>query len=185
MSRDPGRGRWLLLAACAHVFFLFPPFRTRAFALSVVLEDAEDKAEVPVLQKSEKRGTVSKRSKEIASFIIPTHTWIFSSSGAKLEITILVSKSIFWFTELKEVIFIIQSQSNSFHSKRAEDLKRDILKQAADLGKINWCLGKRNVYYLCLTRVFLFFLKELPTVLLIHQMGRHEGAWTILPLMRE
>uniref|UniRef100_A0A8C3PXW7 Beta 3-glucosyltransferase n=1 Tax=Chrysolophus pictus TaxID=9089 RepID=A0A8C3PXW7_CHRPC len=52
-------------------------------------------------------------------------------------------------------------QSNSFHSKRAEDLKRDILKQTADLGK------------------------ELPTVLLIHQMDRHEGAWTILPLMRD
>uniref|UniRef100_A0A8C3LB41 Beta 3-glucosyltransferase n=1 Tax=Chrysolophus pictus TaxID=9089 RepID=A0A8C3LB41_CHRPC len=43
----------------------------------------------------------------------------------------------------------------------AEDLKRDILKQTADLGK------------------------ELPTVLLIHQMDRHEGAWTILPLMRD
>ncbi|XP_046765835.1 beta-1,3-glucosyltransferase isoform X2 [Gallus gallus] len=98
----------------------------KAFALSVVLEDAEDKTEVPGLQKSEKRGTVSKRSKE-----------------------------------LKEVIFVIQSQSNSFHSKRAEDLKRDILKQTADLGK------------------------ELPTVLLIHQMDRHEGAWTILPLMRD
>ncbi|NXW16454.1 B3GLT glucosyltransferase, partial [Circaetus pectoralis] len=63
--------------------------------------------------------------------------------------------------ELKEIVFIIQSQSNSFHSKRAEDLKRDILKQAADLGK------------------------ELPTVLLIHQMDGHEGAWTILPLMRD
>ncbi|XP_046765166.1 beta-1,3-glucosyltransferase isoform X3 [Gallus gallus] len=126
MSRDPGRSRWLFLAACAHVFFLLPPLRTRAFALSVVLEDAEDKTEVPGLQKSEKRGTVSKRSKE-----------------------------------LKEVIFVIQSQRNSFHSKRAEDLKRDILKQTADLGK------------------------ELPTVLLIHQMDRHEGAWTILPLMRD
>uniref|UniRef100_A0A8C3LFJ3 Beta 3-glucosyltransferase n=1 Tax=Chrysolophus pictus TaxID=9089 RepID=A0A8C3LFJ3_CHRPC len=67
----------------------------------------------------------------------PIHTWLF------------------------KVVFVIQSQSNSFHSKRAEDLKRDILKQTADLGK------------------------ELPTVLLIHQMDRHEGAWTILPLMRD
>ncbi|KAM4790220.1 beta-1,3-glucosyltransferase isoform 1-T1 [Cyanocitta cristata] len=63
--------------------------------------------------------------------------------------------------ELKGIVFVIQSQSNSFHSKRAEDLKRDILKQAVDLGK------------------------ELPTVLLIHQINRHEGAWTILPLMRD
>uniref|UniRef100_A0A8C3LB43 Beta 3-glucosyltransferase n=1 Tax=Chrysolophus pictus TaxID=9089 RepID=A0A8C3LB43_CHRPC len=58
-------------------------------------------------------------------------------------------------------VLMMSSQSNSFHSKRAEDLKRDILKQTADLGK------------------------ELPTVLLIHQMDRHEGAWTILPLMRD
>ncbi|XP_077029932.1 beta-1,3-glucosyltransferase isoform X2 [Agelaius phoeniceus] len=63
--------------------------------------------------------------------------------------------------ELKGIVFVIQSQSNSFHSKRAEDLKRDILKQAVDLGK------------------------ELPTVLLIHQIDRHEGAWTILPLMTD
>uniref|UniRef100_A0A8C3CZC7 Beta-1,3-glucosyltransferase n=1 Tax=Cairina moschata TaxID=8855 RepID=A0A8C3CZC7_CAIMO len=96
------------------------------FALNVVLDDAEDTTELPVLQKSEKSGTVSKRSRE-----------------------------------LKEIVFVIQSQSNSFHSKRAEDLKRDILKQAADLGK------------------------ELPRVLLIHEIDRHEGAWTILPLMRD
>ncbi|KAL9866457.1 beta-1,3-glucosyltransferase isoform 4-T4 [Geothlypis trichas] len=63
--------------------------------------------------------------------------------------------------ELKGIVFVIQSQSNSFHSKRAEDLKSDILKQAVDLGK------------------------ELPTVLLIHQIDRHEGAWTILPLMTD
>ncbi|KAF4788057.1 Beta-1,3-glucosyltransferase [Turdus rufiventris] len=43
--------------------------------------------------------------------------------------------------ELKGIVFVIQSQSNSFHSKRAEDLKRDILKQAEDLGK-EWFLGK-------------------------------------------
>nr|XP_038030653.1 beta-1,3-glucosyltransferase isoform X2 [Anas platyrhynchos] len=124
--RQPGCERWLLLAACAHVLVLLPPPRSRAFALNVILDDAEDTAELPVLQKSEKSGTVSKRSRE-----------------------------------LKEIVFVIQSQSNSFHSKRAEDLKRDILKQAADLGK------------------------ELPIVLLIHEINRHEGAWTILPLMRD
>ncbi|XP_075346916.1 beta-1,3-glucosyltransferase isoform X2 [Mycteria americana] len=126
MSREPGCNRWLLFAACTHLFFLLPPLRTRAFAVSVVPEGAEDETELPVLQKSENSGTISKISKE-----------------------------------LKEIVFIIQSQSNSFHSKRAEDLKRDILKQTADLGK------------------------ELPTVLLIHQMDGHEGAWTILPLMRD
>ncbi|KAH1186650.1 hypothetical protein KIL84_019399, partial [Mauremys mutica] len=62
--------------------------------------------------------------------------------------------------ELQEIVFVIQSQSNSFHSKRAEDLESNILKQAEELGK------------------------ELPRVLLIHQMDRHDGAWTILPLMQ-
>ncbi|KAJ7415060.1 Beta-1,3-glucosyltransferase [Willisornis vidua] len=100
--------------------------KEQTLALSVVPEGAEDKTELPVLQKPKESRTVSKLSRE-----------------------------------LKEIVFVIQSQSNSFHSKRAEDLKRDILKQAADLGK------------------------ELPTVLLIHQMDRHEGAWTILPLMKD
>uniref|UniRef100_A0A674JT92 Fringe-like glycosyltransferase domain-containing protein n=1 Tax=Terrapene triunguis TaxID=2587831 RepID=A0A674JT92_9SAUR len=76
---------------------------------------------------------------------------------------ILFSLNIFisLFTELQEIVFVIQSQSNSFHSKRAEDLERNILKQAEELGK------------------------ELPRVLLIHQMDRHDGAWTILPLMQD
>ncbi|XP_060090701.1 beta-1,3-glucosyltransferase [Heteronotia binoei] len=63
--------------------------------------------------------------------------------------------------ELKEIVFVIQSQSNSFHSKRADALKQNILKQAAVLGK------------------------EIPTVLLIHLLDRHEAAWTILPLMHD
>ncbi|GAB1290503.1 Beta-1,3-glucosyltransferase [Apodemus speciosus] len=35
--------------------------------------------------------------------------------------------------DLKEIVFVIQSQSNSFHARRAEQLKRNILKQAANL----------------------------------------------------
>ncbi|XP_023570825.1 beta-1,3-glucosyltransferase [Octodon degus] len=60
---------------------------------------------------------------------------------------------------LKEIIFVIQSQSNSFHAKRAEQLKKRILKQAANL------------------------TQELPRVLLLHQLATQEGAWTILPLL--
>ncbi|RMC07236.1 hypothetical protein DUI87_16693 [Hirundo rustica rustica] len=126
MSREPGCSRWLLFAACAHLVFLLPPLRARAFAVTVISEGAEDETELPVLQKPGKSNTISKIGRE-----------------------------------LKGIVFVIQSQSNSFHSKRAEDLKRDILKQAVDLGK------------------------ELPTVLLIHQIDRHEGAWTILPLMTD
>ncbi|XP_051489649.1 beta-1,3-glucosyltransferase isoform X3 [Apus apus] len=125
MSREPGCSRWPLFAACA-CLFLLPPLLARAFAVGVAPGAAEDETELPVLQKSEKSGTISKISRE-----------------------------------LKEIVFVIQSQSNYFHSKKAEDLKRDILKQAADLGK------------------------ELPVVLLTHQMEGHEGAWTILPLMRD
>lgn len=38
--------------------------------------------------------------------------------------------------DLKEIVFVIQSQSNSFHAKRAEELKRNILKQAANLTQV-------------------------------------------------
>ncbi|XP_074072199.1 beta-1,3-glucosyltransferase isoform X3 [Macrotis lagotis] len=61
--------------------------------------------------------------------------------------------------DLKEVVFVIQSQSNSFHAERAKQLEQNILKQAADL------------------------TQELPRVLLVHLLDKHEGAWTILPLL--
>ncbi|GAB5566268.1 beta-1 [Prionailurus iriomotensis] len=48
--------------------------------------------------------------------------------------------------DLKGIVFVIQSQSNSFHAKRAEQLKQSILKQAANL------------------------TQELPRVLLLHQI---------------
>ncbi|KAM9173473.1 beta-1,3-glucosyltransferase isoform 4-T4 [Pangshura tecta] len=85
--------------------------------------------------------------------------------------------------ELQEIVFVIQSQSNSFHSKRAEDLERNILKQAEELGKV---LQRYLPVYL-LGKLLLGFgdKQELPRVLLIHQMDRHDGAWTILPLMQD
>uniref|UniRef100_A0AC11EN74 Beta 3-glucosyltransferase n=1 Tax=Ovis aries TaxID=9940 RepID=A0AC11EN74_SHEEP len=61
--------------------------------------------------------------------------------------------------DLKEIVFVIQSQSNSFHAKKAEQLKQSILKQSAAL------------------------TQEMPTVLLLHQLAQQEGAWTILPLL--
>ncbi|XP_073651120.1 beta-1,3-glucosyltransferase isoform X2 [Tursiops truncatus] len=61
--------------------------------------------------------------------------------------------------DLKGIAFVIQSQSNSFHAKKAEQLKQSILKQAADL------------------------TQEVPRVLLLHQLAQQEGAWTILPLL--
>ncbi|XP_072832186.1 beta-1,3-glucosyltransferase [Vicugna pacos] len=61
--------------------------------------------------------------------------------------------------DLKEIVFVIQSQSNSFHARKAEQLKKSVLKQAADL------------------------TQEGPRVLLLHQLAQQEGAWTILPLL--
>uniref|UniRef100_A0A5S6N564 Coiled-coil domain-containing protein 69 n=1 Tax=Xenopus tropicalis TaxID=8364 RepID=A0A5S6N564_XENTR len=55
------------------------------------------------------------------------------------------------------IVFVIQSQSNSFHKKRAEDLKENILKQAAVISK------------------------KLPKVLLIDELEPSESAWTIFP----
>ncbi|XP_066225401.1 beta-1,3-glucosyltransferase isoform X4 [Saccopteryx leptura] len=60
--------------------------------------------------------------------------------------------------DLKEIVFVIQSQSNSFHAKRAEELRTSILRQAAAL------------------------TQELPRALLLHELSEQEGAWTILPL---
>ncbi|XP_060047640.1 beta-1,3-glucosyltransferase [Erinaceus europaeus] len=61
--------------------------------------------------------------------------------------------------DLKGIVFVIQSQSNSFHAKRAEQLKKSILEQSAQL------------------------TQELPSVLLLHQLAKQEGAWTILPIL--
>ncbi|XP_063807832.1 beta-1,3-glucosyltransferase isoform X2 [Pseudophryne corroboree] len=61
--------------------------------------------------------------------------------------------------ELGEIVIVIQSQSNSFHKKRAEDLKGNILEQAAK------------------------FSKKPPTVLLLHEVASSEGAWTVLPVI--
>ncbi|XP_006879696.1 PREDICTED: beta-1,3-glucosyltransferase [Elephantulus edwardii] len=61
--------------------------------------------------------------------------------------------------ELKRIVFVIQSQRSSFHVKRAERLKASILTQASELSQ------------------------DYPSVALLHQLGKLEGAWTILPLL--
>ncbi|KAJ8368502.1 hypothetical protein SKAU_G00085300 [Synaphobranchus kaupii] len=58
-----------------------------------------------------------------------------------------------------EIVFVIQSQQNSFHMKRAEECRAKLLEQAADL--------KQNP----------------PVVLLLHSLSDNEGDWSILPLL--
>ncbi|XP_066555815.1 beta 3-glucosyltransferase a isoform X2 [Amia ocellicauda] len=61
--------------------------------------------------------------------------------------------------DLKEIVFIIQSQRNSFHAKYAERRRDELLQQAASLEQ------------------------TLPAVLLIHKLTENEGDWSILPLL--
>ncbi|XP_069046239.1 beta 3-glucosyltransferase a isoform X2 [Lepisosteus oculatus] len=61
--------------------------------------------------------------------------------------------------DLKEIVFVIQSQSSSFHAKRAEGYREELLQQARSLEQ------------------------NLPPVLLIHEVTENEGDWSILPLL--
>ncbi|XP_062872861.1 beta 3-glucosyltransferase a [Trichomycterus rosablanca] len=60
---------------------------------------------------------------------------------------------------LKEVVFIIQSQKNSYHAQRAERLRADLLSQSQSLQE------------------------EAPVILLLHTLSDNEGDWSILPLL--
>ncbi|XP_076002020.1 beta 3-glucosyltransferase a isoform X2 [Genypterus blacodes] len=61
--------------------------------------------------------------------------------------------------DLREIVFIIQSQSNSFHVRQAERRRDDLFKQAQSLTEAP------------------------PVVLLLHSLSDNEGGWSILPLL--
>uniref|UniRef100_A0A3Q0R9N6 Beta 3-glucosyltransferase a n=1 Tax=Amphilophus citrinellus TaxID=61819 RepID=A0A3Q0R9N6_AMPCI len=61
--------------------------------------------------------------------------------------------------DLREIVFIIQSQSNSFHVTQAERRRADLLEQARS------------------------FTEKPPVVLLLHGLSDNEGDWSILPLL--
>ncbi|KAM6960526.1 beta 3-glucosyltransferase a [Aplochiton taeniatus] len=60
---------------------------------------------------------------------------------------------------LREIVFVIQSQSNSFHVRRAEKRRADLLKQSESL------------------------TQKPPTVLYLHSLSDNDGDWSILPLL--
>ncbi|XP_056141306.1 beta-1,3-glucosyltransferase [Lampris incognitus] len=60
---------------------------------------------------------------------------------------------------LEKVVILIQSQRNSFHARRAELRKEEILQEASELGQ------------------------GIPVVLLLHEVSKHEGDWRILPTL--
>ncbi|CAG00414.1 unnamed protein product [Tetraodon nigroviridis] len=60
----------------------------------------------------------------------------------------------------QEVVVVIQSQRNSYHARRGEQRKVEILQQAADLGQ-----------------------GGLLRVLLLHQLSEFEGDWSVLPAL--
>ncbi|XP_067364274.1 beta 3-glucosyltransferase a isoform X2 [Channa argus] len=61
--------------------------------------------------------------------------------------------------DLREIVFVIQSQSNSFHVRQADGRRADLLKQAHSL------------------------TEKAPLVLLLHTLSDNEGDWSILPLL--
>ncbi|XP_051783150.1 beta 3-glucosyltransferase a [Erpetoichthys calabaricus] len=61
--------------------------------------------------------------------------------------------------DVREIVFIIQSQRNSFHAKLAGKRRQALIESAET------------------------FSKNLPVVLLIHDLTESEGGWSILPLM--
>nr|XP_054598440.1 beta 3-glucosyltransferase a isoform X2 [Nothobranchius furzeri] len=61
--------------------------------------------------------------------------------------------------DLQEIVFVIQSQSNSFHVKQAERRRADLLEQAHSLRE------------------------DPPVVLCLHSLSDNEGDWSILPLL--
>ncbi|XP_077578452.1 beta 3-glucosyltransferase a [Stigmatopora nigra] len=60
---------------------------------------------------------------------------------------------------VEEVVFVIQSQSNSFHAGQAHKRREDLLRQA------------------------LAASQKAPVVLLLHTLSDNEGDWSILPLL--
>uniref|UniRef100_UPI0037E83D4B beta-1,3-glucosyltransferase n=1 Tax=Semicossyphus pulcher TaxID=241346 RepID=UPI0037E83D4B len=60
---------------------------------------------------------------------------------------------------LEEVVFVIQSQKNSYHARRAGQRKAEILQQAAQQGQ------------------------GAPAVLLLHELSQHDRDWSILPAL--
>ncbi|XP_059820100.1 beta 3-glucosyltransferase a isoform X1 [Hypanus sabinus] len=75
------------------------------------------------------------------------------------QVSVDSSKSRKTSIELNEVVFVIQSQKQSFHASQATKLKQDILLQSEA------------------------FSQYLPTVLFIHELSKQEGAWTIIPII--
>uniref|UniRef100_A0A8D0CJV6 Beta 3-glucosyltransferase a n=1 Tax=Scleropages formosus TaxID=113540 RepID=A0A8D0CJV6_SCLFO len=63
------------------------------------------------------------------------------------------------FSDLQEVVFIIQSQKNSVHVERAQKRQAELLQQAQKIDQ------------------------RLPSVLLLHSLSDNEGDWSILPLL--
>nr|XP_057935008.1 beta 3-glucosyltransferase a [Doryrhamphus excisus] len=61
--------------------------------------------------------------------------------------------------DLQDIVFVIQSQSNSFHVRRAEKQRADLLQQARAQSE------------------------KPPVVLLLHSLSDNEGDWSILPLL--
>ncbi|XP_062262303.1 beta-1,3-glucosyltransferase [Platichthys flesus] len=61
--------------------------------------------------------------------------------------------------EVEELVFVIQSQRNSYHARRGVQRRAEILQQAAELGQV------------------------VPVVVLLHELSEYAGDWSILPAL--
>ncbi|NP_001289177.1 beta-1,3-glucosyltransferase precursor [Danio rerio] len=61
--------------------------------------------------------------------------------------------------ELRDVLFVIQSQRNSYHTQRAEQRRKEILHQAQTVTQSS------------------------PDVVLLHKLSHYDGNWSILPAL--
>uniref|UniRef100_A0A4W3K529 Beta 3-glucosyltransferase a n=1 Tax=Callorhinchus milii TaxID=7868 RepID=A0A4W3K529_CALMI len=95
---------------------------------------------------------------------VPSCTGFWSqvllNDGAVSPVSSLLPRGCISLGKPNDIVFIIQSQKQSFHAKQATKLKQDILLQAEAISQ------------------------HLPTVLLIHELSKHEGAWTIIPILQ-
>ncbi|KAK0135064.1 Beta-1,3-glucosyltransferase [Merluccius polli] len=71
----------------------------------------------------------------------------------------LLSSSLSSVTGPQQVVLVIQSQRNSYHSRQASQRKEEILLQATQLGQ------------------------GAPVVLLLHELSQNDGDWSILPAL--
>lgn len=70
-------------------------------------------------------------------------------SATKILLIEAVACLICLFPGLQEVVVVVQSQRNSYHARRGEQRKAEILQQAANLGKVTGNQSEARLFISC------------------------------------